>query len=224
MWLHLHRRRLHPGYKARRRSEASGKGSANHAGSYGRGKRRVILLTTSRRPTRRIRTFCRDLARCIPNIVRINRGKLSLDGVAERAMEFNADRAIIVDRWRGGPGKVALFQNGPDGLIPVSPIMYVSGIRLRREFEETKTKHIPSLTISTPQEKNTEVTKIAESLSNFLNISMSSTDEAVSGHPVAMHISLNASRHIQITFILLPETVEVGPRVTLSHVLWETKK
>jgi len=224
MWLHFHGRRLHPSYKTGSRGEASGKGLANPTGFYGRGKIRVILLTTSRRPTRRIRTFCRDLVRAIPNVVRINRGKLSLDGIAERAMEFNADRAIIVDRWRGGPGKITLFRNGPEGLIPVSPLMYISGIRLQREFEETKTKYIPLLTITTVQEKTTEVTKIAESLSNFLNISMSSMDEAVSGYPVAMHISLNASRHIQITFILLPESVEVGPRVTLSHVLWETKK
>jgi rRNA maturation protein Rpf1 len=183
----------------------------------------VILLATSRRPTRRIRTFCRDLVRSIPNVVRINRGKLSLDGIAERALEFNADRVVIVDRWRGGPGKIVLFQNGPEGLIPVFPLMYVSGVRLQREFEETKTKHSSSLTITTPREKTTEVAKIAEFLSNFLNISMSSMDEAVSGYPIAMHISLNASGHIQITFMLLPENVELGPRVTLSHVVWEAR-
>jgi len=123
----------------------------------------------------------------------------------------------------GGPGKIVLFRNGPEGLIPVFPLMYVSGVRLQREFEETKIKRSSSLTITTPREKNTEVAKIAEFLSNFLNISMSSIDEAVSGYPVAMHISLNASRHIQITFMLLPETVEVGPRVTLSHVVWEAR-
>jgi len=183
----------------------------------------VILLTTSRRPTRRIRTFCRELARSIPNIVRINRGKLSLDGIGEKALEFNADRVVIVDRWRGGPGKIELFQIGPEGLIPVSPLMYIRGIRLQREFEVTKAKPIRSLTITTPLEKTSQVTKIAEFLSNFLNIPLSSMDEAVSEYSAAMHITLNASRHIQITFMLLPETVEMGPRVTLSRVVWETK-
>ncbi|MDH5712455.1 MAG: hypothetical protein OEY83_00755 [Candidatus Bathyarchaeota archaeon] len=184
----------------------------------------MILLTTSRRPTRRIRTFCRDLTCSIPNVVRINRGKLSLEGIAERALEFNADRVIIVDRWMGGPGKIVLFQTGPEGLIPVSPLMYIAGIRLQREFEGTKTKPIQSLTITTPPEKTTQVAKIAEFLANFLNISMSSMNEAVSGYPAAMHISLNASRRIQITFMLLPEIVEAGPSVTLSHVLWENGK
>jgi len=183
----------------------------------------VILLTTSRRPTRRIRTFCRDLARSIPNVVRINRGKLNLNGIAERALEFNADRVVIVDRWKGGPGKMELFQTGPAGLIPVSPLMYIAGIQLQREFK-VKTKSIRSLTLTTPPEKNHQVAKIAECLSNFLNISMSSMNEAVSEYSAAMHISLNASHHAQITFMLLPETVEVGPRVTLSHVVWETEK
>ncbi|NIR87874.1 hypothetical protein GWO13_10110, partial [Candidatus Bathyarchaeota archaeon] len=102
-----------------------------------------------------------------------------------------------------GPGKIELFKVGPEGLISVSPLMYISGIRLQREFEGTKTKPISSLTITTPTDKVTEVTKIAELLSEFLNVSMSLINEAVSRYPAAMHISLNASRHTQITFILL---------------------
>ena len=69
----------------------------------------MILLTTSRRPTERIRTLCRELAHVIPNAVRVNRGKLSLDGVAERALEFGADHVIIIDRWKGGPGEIQFF-------------------------------------------------------------------------------------------------------------------
>ncbi|MFQ5836261.1 MAG: Brix domain containing protein, partial [Candidatus Bathyarchaeia archaeon] len=94
----------------------------------------MTLLTTSRRPTPRIRTFCRDLARSIPNVVRVNRGKLSLDGIAEKALEFNADRVVIVDRWKGGPGKIEFFKIGQEGLVPVPPIMYVASIKLQREF------------------------------------------------------------------------------------------
>jgi len=183
----------------------------------------VILLTTSRRPTTRIRTFCRDLARFIPNVVRINRGKLNLDGIAERALEFKADRVVVVDRWNGGPGKIELFQVGAEGLICVPPRMYIAGVRLQREFD-VKTKSIQSLTITTSPEKNPQVAKVSELLSSFLSIPMSSMDEAISVYSAAMYISLNASRHIQVTFMLLPETVEVGPRFTLSHVVWETEK
>jgi len=181
----------------------------------------MILLTTSRRPTTRIRTFCRELARSIPNVVRINRGKLSLDGVAEKALELRADQIIIVNRWKGGPGKIELFQNGSEGLIPVPPLMYVSGIRLQREFE-VKAKPVRSLTLTTSPEETPEVVKIAKSLSSFLNIPLLPLDEAASRYLASMHVSLNASRGIQVTFMIFPESVEVGPRVAMSHVVWET--
>jgi len=185
----------------------------------------VTLLTTSRRPTSRIRTFCRDLARSIPNVVRINRGKLSLDGIAEKALEFNADRVVIVGRWKGGPGKIELFKIGQGGLVPVPPIMYVAGIKLQREFDRAKTRPIRSLIITTPSEKSDEIIRIAKSLSNFLNVPLSQMDEAVSKSQILMHISSNDLHRSQVTFMLfLPETVEVGPRITLSHVVWEIQK
>lgn len=185
----------------------------------------MILLTTSRRPTPRIRTFCRDLARSIPNVVRVNRGKLSLDGVAERAIEFGADRVVIINRWKGGPGKIELFEVGREGLALVPPIMYVAGIKLQREFDRARGKPVRSLIVTTPSEESDENMRIARSLSSFLNIPLSQMGEAVSKSQIAMHISSNDLHCIQITFMLLhPKTVEIGPRVTLSHVVWETEK
>jgi len=62
-------------------------------------------------------------------------------------------------------------------------------------------------------------------LSNFLNVPLSQMDEAVSKSQISMHISSNDLHRSQVTFmLLLPETVEVGPRITLSHVVWEIKK
>ena len=103
--------------------------------------------------------------------------------------------------------------------------MYVAGIKLQREFDRTKSKPVRSLIVTTPSEESDENMRIARSLSNFLSIPLSQMEEAVSKPQIAMHISSNASHRIQITFMLLhPETVEIGPRITLSHVVWETKK
>ncbi|KPV64305.1 MAG: putative Brix domain-containing ribosomal biogenesis protein [Candidatus Bathyarchaeota archaeon BA2] len=180
----------------------------------------MILLTTSRRPTRRIRTLCHDLARSIPNVVRINRGKLNLDGIAERALELKADRVIVVDRWKGGPGKINLFRVEAAGLTSVHPLMYVAGIRLQREIE-AEAKAVRSLVVTTAPKNSPEVTKIAENLSNFLNFPLSSIDEAASKYQASMHVSHNASGRIQITFMLLPQMVETGPRIIISRVVWE---
>jgi rRNA maturation protein Rpf1 len=180
----------------------------------------MILLTTSRRPARRIRTLCHDFARIIPNIIRINRGKLSIDGVAERAVELDAGQIVIIDRWKGGPGKIKLFRMEPTGLIPVSPLMYVAGIRLQREFE-ARTKYVRSLVVTTEPENLSETVRIAERLSDFFNLPRLLIDEVATKYQASMHVSLNASRRNQITFMLFPQMVEIGPRIILSKSVWE---
>jgi U3 small nucleolar ribonucleoprotein protein IMP4 len=185
----------------------------------------VLLLTTSRRPTPRTRTFCRGLARSIPNVVRINRGKLSLDGIVEKSLELNANHVIIVDRWKGGPGKIEFFKIEQEGLVPVPPIMYVSSIKLQREFDRAKIKPVRSLIITMSSENSNEIIRIARSLSNFLNVPLSQRNKAVSKSKTSMHISTDDLYRTQVTFMLfLPENVEIGPRITLSHVAWEIKK
>ena len=182
-------------------------------------ERKSILLTTSRRPTSRIRSFCHDLAGCLYDIVRINRGKLNLDGIAEKALEINADRVIIIDRWRGGPGKIQLFLVKETSLTPVPPLIYIRGIKLRMEFE-IKTKKVQSSVITTSPESSFYGEKIAGFLARFFNIPMLSVEQAGSRYSASMHISANASGRVTITFVLLPEFREVGPRMSLAKATY----
>ena len=183
----------------------------------------MILLTTSRRPTNRIRTLCHDLTRSIPNLVRINRGKLNLEGIAEKALELNADRAILLDRWKGGLGKIKLFQAGPKGLILLPPLIFVRNILLQRELKGVRCKTLHSLTITTSLENSPQVIKVAESLSSFLNVPVSTMDMTASRYDAAMHVSSGASNQIQITFVF-PQAMEIGPRITISHMVWEVRE
>jgi len=180
-----------------------------------------ILLTTSRNPAPSIRTFCNDLIRVIPGIVRVNRGKMSMDEVAEKALEYGADRVVIVDRWHGGPGKIEFFHIGRSGLVPAPPILCVAGIRLQREFAQTWSKPVHSLVVT---QSDGYFAEIADSLSKFFGVPVSLEKEALPKYQVAMHISQNATKRAQITFILLPQKVEIGPRITLWQVVREQTK
>ena len=180
----------------------------------------MILLTTSRRPTARIRTFCRDFVSSIPDVVRVNRGKMSLDGVAERAIELEADRVVVVDRWRGGPGKINLFRVSSTGLTSVPPLMLISMIRLRREFEEG-TRRARSSAITLKPEDSPELIRIAGRMSQYFGLPVLSVDEAARKHGASMHFSFDSSRRLQITFMRLQRIIEIGPRVTLSKLIWE---
>jgi rRNA maturation protein Rpf1 len=148
---------------------------------------------------------------------------MSLEGIAEKAMELDADRGIVINRWNGGPGKIEFFQVGQEGLTPVSPILFIRGIRLRRELK-AKVRPIRSLAITMHPNSPKEIVRTAESLANFLNLPVSSMGETTSKFQASMQISSDASSFTQITFLLLPETLEVGPRLTLSHVIREVHR
>ena len=180
----------------------------------------MILLTTSRRPTGAIRSLCRDFVNSIPDVVRVNRGKMSLDGVAERAIEVDADRVVVVDRWRGGLGKINLFRISSTGLKSVPPLMLISGIRLQREFKEG-TKRARSSAITMKPEDSAELERIAGRLSQYFDLSVLPVDEAARKYGASMHFSFDSSRRLQITFMRLQQMVEIGPRVTLSKLVWE---
>lgn len=181
----------------------------------------MILLTTSRRPTRGIRTFCHDLARSIPNVVRISRGKLSIIEVAEKALENNAEKVLVIDRWKGGPGKIRFFQVDSTGLNAVSPLIYVSGIRLQRTFGKAKVKPVRSLAVSFRSEESIQISKIARFLSDFFRAPLLPMKEASLNCQAAMLVSFDSAQRIQVSFFLLKEKVEIGPRITFSHIAWE---
>ena len=169
-----------------------------------------------------MRTFCRDLANSIPDGTRVNRGKMSLDGVAEKAIEVEADHVVVVDRWRGGPGKINLFRLCSTGLKHVPPLMLIRGIRLGREFEET-TRRARSSAITLEPEDSTELERVAERMSQYFGLPVLSADEASRKHRASMHFCFDSSRHIQFTFMRLQRMVEIGPRVTLSKLVWDVQ-
>jgi U3 small nucleolar ribonucleoprotein protein IMP4 len=184
-----------------------------------------ILITTSRNPTQTIRTFCSDLTHSIPNSLRANRGKSSLDSLAEKALEYEAGKVIICDRWKGGLGKIQLFEVGNGGLVHFDPLMYIKKVKLRRTFEHVRRKAFKSLTLLTGSGISFEAHKLADALSRFFNIPKLTADETLSPNTqTAMHISFDAAFSIRITFLQTPRKVEVGPRVTISHLIWRSQK
>jgi len=182
----------------------------------------VILLTTSRRPTRRIRTFCKELSYNIPGVTRINRGKLSLEGLAAKALELKAEKVLIVDRWKGGPGKIELFklENGKLQLMP--PLIYLRGVKLRREFGTMpKGRRIKSTVMLASPKFSQEIARLEEILSAFFNIPIMHSLEDCKNYDALLQVKLNKAGEILATFRLLPENVEIGPRMRISHLIWD---
>lgn len=69
-----------------------------------------------------------------------------------------------------------------------------------------------------------EAVKVASSLSRFFNIPLFLANEKPSKYTKEMHVSYDAARRIQITFVDASQNVEAGPGITLSRVMQETDK
>jgi rRNA maturation protein Rpf1 len=130
---------------------------------------------------------------------------------------------VIVDRWKGGPGKIRFFHVNTAGLKPVPPLIYVKGVRLQRDFRKTRIKPVRSLAVVSPTQKNEEASAIADFLSDFFRVPLLPMEEASTSCQAAMLVSLNSMQRMQISFFLLPEKFEIGPRITFSHVIWEIR-
>ena len=186
-----------------------------------------ILLTTSRRPAKNTRTFCRDLSNTFPNVVRINRGKLSLDGVAEKALELDAEKVIVIGKWRGDSGEIQFFRIGEKGLDAIPPLICIRGVKLRRDFQGNmpRERKMKSVAIAASSRTSSEAKRLENVLSEFFNIPVFSLKEIYGKRiDAAMQISADAPNRIIITFKLIPELVEVGPQIRVSHLVWELNR
>jgi rRNA maturation protein Rpf1 len=93
-----------------------------------------VILTTSRRPNRRIRAFVKDLADVIPNSIRLTRGHLTMKDLWYEAVSQGAKRVIIVADKRGNPGIIRVYTPAEEQEELVNIVSFiVKGVSLARE-------------------------------------------------------------------------------------------
>jgi hypothetical protein len=94
------------------------------------------VISTCLRPSRRLRTFGRDLARALINGYYVTRGKRRILDLKGLALNFKASRLIIVQTKRGNPSKLD-FYDASLKEVPLLGSLFVSGIKLLREQKHT---------------------------------------------------------------------------------------
>lgn len=92
-----------------------------------------VVITTSRRPSRRTRSLVRDLAAVIDGAVRFTRGHESLKSLAAMARTYGIKSVVIVGERKGNPGLLAAYAISDKGLLPVAAIR-IAGVTLSREL------------------------------------------------------------------------------------------
>lgn len=184
----------------------------------------MIILTTSHRPTRRVRSLCNDLASTIPSLVRVNRGKMGLIDVAEKSIHAGSGKFIVVDRWKGCPGRIRLYKVNDGEIREEAPRIYVSGVKLRREFKTPfgkRREKVNSLFLNMSGTLDSEREKFRLKLSEFLEVPALKIGGETLNYQAYMHIGVGEDCWAYISFFLLPGRMEIGPRIKISHVVWD---
>jgi rRNA maturation protein Rpf1 len=178
----------------------------------------VILITTSRRPTRRLLSFVKELAYSLPNTLKIQRGKLGINGLTKMAMESGISKIIIVHRWKGNPGKIELRKIEDSKLKIVPPLIYLAGIKLRREYGIKEKFKIDS--VSFEKNSSPKIKAIAKVFSEFIEIPLIN-EKFKEKFKASLHISQHSKYEAKVAVTSLPNMKEIGPTFIVKHTIWE---
>ena len=111
----------------------------------------TILITTSHKPSPRLRSFVKDLASVIPRTLKLNRGKKTLEDLLYDAIELIADRLIIVGEKKGNPGSIRVYLvDREEEKLRELAFYSIKGVKLSRENPyATRTVSYTHLTLPT---------------------------------------------------------------------------
>lgn len=174
----------------------------------------MILVTTSRSPTQLLRKLSNDLARTIPGVVRVNRGKLSIDGVEEQASVCGADRVMIIEKQGGNPSTVRLYRLEHGSLTPHPPVIHLKGV-LTQDQIGRRTRHLKRVGLSVADGATPEALRLVEELALFLGLQVADRDTAKLRFDATLHI---CDKRISMTSP--PITGEVGPVLHVRDLTW----
>jgi rRNA maturation protein Rpf1 len=178
----------------------------------------MILITTSRRPTPKMRTLCNDLARVLSNARRVNRGKLSLQGLKEYALSRGGDRLIVVERRKGGPGLLRFYQYFPGGVWQMPLAVSLGGVTTQDDMGRKTRLHCEAVTVA--EALNGLLDNIAAALSRFLRVPVTRATMAPS-HRASLDVSPHSKYAATLSFSAPSKGLYGGPTLVVKHAIFD---
>ncbi|WP_456472716.1 rRNA maturation protein [Methanocaldococcus sp.] len=162
-----------------------------------------MIITSSRKPSQRTRSFLRDLERTL-NIPYIQRGKLSLKDL------FNIDKHILlIGEFRGNPGTLVVYDAEKNKRLS----SFIS-VKLQREICGTKVYNNDGLKLIVDDKlwENDEFKNIYKSYDEFLFIHLNINDNS--------NIILRLERDPKYLFAIqfYKNRVKIGPLIRVKSL------
>jgi len=174
----------------------------------------LLLVTTSRRPSPRTRSFIKDLVSIIPSASKINRGHKSLVELAIEANRLGYQYILIVSDCGGNPSSIAIYEVAEDtsGHLALKnlAVIKVRGVKLSRENpESSKTYGASSLSINYSNCVSSDCFYIADLLTKIFEKILSEKPDII--------VHLSESKYIELKFTNI-HGKPVGPVLRIIRV------
>ncbi len=167
------------------------------------------LLTTSRKPSQRTRTFLKDLASILPNSERLSRGKTSVELLGSIASDMGVKRVLIVKEKNGNPHAIEVYSVQGVDLVPLGTIV-LSGLTLSSETGR-RVYNVRSVCID-ERAIDEETKHVIESLKELLDLSGCKGDE-----DLVMSVERD-ERGFEVAFRPSGSNLRVGPVIRIAGV------
>ncbi len=127
----------------------------------------IALLTTSHSPSPRTRSFIKDLASCLPGILRVHRGKKTLLQLALEARRYGARYLLVVGERKGNPSLIRIYSIGlyfeRDSILKHIVSIVIRGVKLSREVPgSTRTYNVERVGVDSRECVSDECFKLAD--------------------------------------------------------------
>ncbi|MEM4699811.1 MAG: hypothetical protein QXT74_02535 [Candidatus Nezhaarchaeales archaeon] len=173
----------------------------------------AILITTSHRPTRRVRSFCKELSAVLPGSVYVNRGKKCLSEVMLEASARGMSHSLIVNVRKGNPGRLDLYR-AEDGKLVASIVCL--GTKLAREMGVAP-QRMKRAAVAVEAEGDLEL--LGRVMAEALSLPLVKGRPSPSEYASAMIISPRRGYLGAINFLSLSSHKPVGPLIRVKRIL-----
>jgi U3 small nucleolar ribonucleoprotein protein IMP4 len=175
----------------------------------------LIVITTSRRPSPRTRSFVKDLSSILPSSVRISRGHKSLVELAVETTKLGAKYILLVTEKSGNPRGLIIYGVEEMGhyraVSKRLAILLIKGVKLSRENpESSKAYGVSSIFIDYSKCFSDDCFYIADLLVKILGDMVSEKGD--------LRILLGENKYISIQALNI-HGKPVGPLVLVERVI-----
>lgn len=166
-----------------------------------------VLISTSLRPTPRIRTFCKDLASTSSIFQYITRGKMNIPTLFSQAFTLNTGKIWLVSSKYGNPGTISFYTLENLKFKNIGSII-IKGVSLKRELKNISPKSRRNQYVFVSPPEHDELCKLYLLIKNAL-------PEPLNKNEPFTELKIIKNKSIMLNFIDSETNLLCGPKIIL---------